>query len=159
MPVMNRAAARNARGCDLSAKARVYGWRRVSKLLVEYSQQRHAMPIASPIMNTSVWSAIEDGFVRKKKPRVTWKRDMELMMVAPEMRPIAVAELLTMKRICVFVFSGEVVWLHDVSHGIDHVLLVASSPHDSRVDIFRRFCFSGFRQLSGVLPSLNLFNS
>lgn len=47
------------------------------------------MPIASPIMNTSVWSAMEDGFVRKKNPRVMWKRDMELMMVAPEMRPIA----------------------------------------------------------------------
>ena len=96
MPVTNRAAARNESGCDLSAKARVYGWVRVSKLLVGYSQQRHAMPIASPIMKTSVWSAMEDGFVRKKKARVMWKREMELMMVAPEMRPIAAVEGLEM---------------------------------------------------------------
>lgn len=47
------------------------------------------MPIASPIINTSVWSAIDDGFVRKKKPMVMWKREMELMMVAPDMRPMA----------------------------------------------------------------------
>lgn len=31
---------------------------------------RLTKPIASPIMKTSVWSAIADGFVRKKKARV-----------------------------------------------------------------------------------------
>lgn len=53
------------------------------------------MPIASPMINTSVWSAMDDGFVRKKYAKVMWKREIELIMVAPEMRPMAaVAEKL-----------------------------------------------------------------
>jgi hypothetical protein len=32
---------------------------------------------------------MEDGDVRKKKARVMWKREMELMIVAPEIRPMA----------------------------------------------------------------------
>ena len=31
------------------------------------------------------WSAIVAGFVRKKKPRVMWKREMEVMIVRAEM--------------------------------------------------------------------------
>ena len=42
-------------------------------------------PIASPIINTRVWSAIVFGFVRKKKARVMWKSDREVIMVAAEM--------------------------------------------------------------------------
>jgi hypothetical protein len=63
------------------------------------------MPIASPIMKTSVWSATVDGDVRKKKAKVMWKREMELMMVAPDMRPmVAVEELPTMERKGLFPF-------------------------------------------------------
>lgn len=72
-PTIKRTAARNDRGCDLSSKARAYG-----------------IPIASPIMNTSVWSAIEPGEVRKKKASVTWKSEMDVMIVAPEMTAILV---------------------------------------------------------------------
>jgi hypothetical protein len=37
MPVTKRAAARNARGCDFSIKARVYGWGKVSRLVCRCS--------------------------------------------------------------------------------------------------------------------------
>jgi hypothetical protein len=45
-------------------------------------------PIASPIINTRVWSAIVFGFVRKKKARVMWKSDSEVIIVAAEMSAI-----------------------------------------------------------------------
>lgn len=34
-----------------------------------------------PMTCTSIWSFIVFGFVRKKKPRVRWKSDTEVMMV------------------------------------------------------------------------------
>jgi hypothetical protein len=39
-------------------------------------------------MNTRVWSAMAPGFVRKKKARVRWNRESEVMIVAAEMRAI-----------------------------------------------------------------------
>ena len=45
-------------------------------------------PIASPIMNTNVWSAIAPGEVRKKKARVMWNRESEVMIVAADMSAI-----------------------------------------------------------------------
>lgn len=67
---------------------------------------RHTIPMASPIMNTSVWSATVEGAVRKKKAMVMWKREMELMMVAPEIRPmVAVEEIQMMERKCLFSIS------------------------------------------------------
>lgn len=62
-----------------------------------------------------------DGDVRKKKANVIWKRETELMIVAPEIMPmIAVEELLIIKkRECVlgFVLLWILVWLHDMSYG------------------------------------------
>jgi len=49
---------------------------------------RTTIPIASPMMKTSVWSAMESGDVRKKKARVMWKSEREVMIVAPEMTAI-----------------------------------------------------------------------
>lgn len=46
------------------------------------------MPIASPIMKTRAWSARDSGDVRKKKARVMWKREREVIIVAPEITPI-----------------------------------------------------------------------
>lgn len=46
------------------------------------------MPIASPIINTSVWSASAAGDTRKKYASVMWKRDREVMIVFPDMRAI-----------------------------------------------------------------------
>jgi len=44
--------------------------------------------MASPMKNTSDWSARDPGEVRKKKARVMWKSEREVMMVAPEMTAI-----------------------------------------------------------------------
>jgi hypothetical protein len=46
------------------------------------------MPIASPMINTSVWSASAAGEVRKKYARVTWKSDREVMIVFPDINAI-----------------------------------------------------------------------
>ena len=43
------------------------------------------IPIASPRMYTSAWSDMVRGFVRKKKPSVMWKREMEVKMVLEDM--------------------------------------------------------------------------
>jgi hypothetical protein len=40
------------------------------------------------MINTRVWSAIVPGLVRKKKARVMWKREREVIIVAAEMSPI-----------------------------------------------------------------------
>jgi hypothetical protein len=40
------------------------------------------------MMNTRVWSAIAPGFVRKKKARVRWKSERDVIIVAAEMRAI-----------------------------------------------------------------------
>lgn len=140
MPTAKRAKARNARGCDLSAKARVYGCRKILAVLLcrsSEAQERRAMPIASPIINTSVWSAIDDGFVRKKKPIVMWKREMELIMVAPDMRPMAavVEELFDGGEAVVSVFGlscfcfGQQPGYMMCLMGSRIVSLVARSPH------------------------------
>jgi hypothetical protein len=47
-------------------------------------------PIASPIINTRVWSAMVPGLVRKKKARVMWKSEREVMIVAAEMSAILI---------------------------------------------------------------------
>lgn len=44
--------------------------------------------MASPMMKTRVWSAIVWGEVRKKKARVRWKRERDVMIVLPEMSAI-----------------------------------------------------------------------
>ena len=43
------------------------------------------MPIASPIINTRVWSARAPGDVRKKYASVIWKRERDVMIVFPDM--------------------------------------------------------------------------
>jgi hypothetical protein len=48
------------------------------------------MPIASPMMNTNVWSARVPGEVRKKYASVMWKREREVMIVFPDMSAILV---------------------------------------------------------------------
>jgi hypothetical protein len=40
------------------------------------------------MIKTSVWSAIWCGFVRKKKARVMWKREREVIIVAADMSAI-----------------------------------------------------------------------
>lgn len=167
IPATKRAAARNARGCDLSAKARVYGCRKMLAVLIcrlsSLGRERRAMPIASPIINTSDWSAMEDGDVRKKKARVMWKREMELMMVAPDMRPMAAAveelsdddddgeeiECFESFRVAFGQQPGYMMCLM----GSPIVSLVARSPHaqlNRPHKIFRRFCFSGSRGTRGA---------
>lgn len=44
------------------------------------------MPIDSPIIQTSAWSATVIGFVRKKKASVMWKSEREVRIVFAEMR-------------------------------------------------------------------------
>lgn len=44
------------------------------------------MPMDEPRTHTRAWSAMVAGLVRKKKARVMWKREMEVMIVVPEMR-------------------------------------------------------------------------
>lgn len=39
-------------------------------------------------MSTMLWSAINFGFLRSRIPRVMWKREMERIMDAAEMRPM-----------------------------------------------------------------------
>lgn len=43
------------------------------------------MPIDSPRINTSAWSATVMGLVRKKKPSMTWKRQREVRIVLADM--------------------------------------------------------------------------
>jgi hypothetical protein len=42
------------------------------------------MPMDSPMIYTSAWSAIVPGLVRKKKPKVIWNSDTEVMIVLAE---------------------------------------------------------------------------
>jgi len=44
--------------------------------------------MASPRRKTTAWSAIVLGLVRKKKPRVMWKRQREVRMVRDDMSAI-----------------------------------------------------------------------
>ena len=50
------------------------------------------MPIASPMINTRVWSARAPGEVRKKYASVIWKREREVMIVFPDMSAIVVGD-------------------------------------------------------------------
>lgn len=43
------------------------------------------MPIDSPKIHTIAWSAMVLGFVKKKKARVTWKRQREVRIVLADM--------------------------------------------------------------------------
>lgn len=43
----------------------------------------------SPRAQTRAWSAMVMGFVRKKKPRVMWKSESEVMIVFADMRAIS----------------------------------------------------------------------
>jgi len=54
--------------------------------------------MASPIIKTSVWSAIACGFVRKKKASVTWKSESEVMIVAAEITAILTLRLLDLEN-------------------------------------------------------------
>lgn len=42
-------------------------------------------PMASPRTHTRAWSAMDSGFVKKKKASVMWKREMEVKMVFADM--------------------------------------------------------------------------
>jgi len=44
--------------------------------------------MASPRRKTTAWSAMVLGLVRKKKPRVMWKRQREVRMVREDMSAI-----------------------------------------------------------------------
>lgn len=44
------------------------------------------MPMDSPIIQTSAWSATVMGFVRKKKASMMWNSAREVMMVFAEIR-------------------------------------------------------------------------
>lgn len=48
------------------------------------------IPMLCPRTCTRIWSLMVLGFVRKKKPRVMWKRDMEVMIVLDVMRAMIV---------------------------------------------------------------------
>lgn len=50
-------------------------------------------PMASPSTYTTAWSATVPGLVRKKKPKVIWKKEMEVMIVFADMSAILVAFL------------------------------------------------------------------
>ena len=51
-------------------------------------RSKRTIRIDSPIIKTSVWSAIDPGEVRKKNASVTWNRESEVMIVAPDMTPM-----------------------------------------------------------------------
>lgn len=113
MPQRARITARKARAGDRASKVRSYGCvcqdqgslvsclaclraRALSLspfFFLPFSYPRSAgqrtMPIASPSMNTSAWSATVPGLVRKKKPRVMWKSDREVRIVFAEMSAMA----------------------------------------------------------------------
>lgn len=56
---------------------------------ISWKDERLAMPIASPIMNTKVWSGMMLGEVRKKKASVIWKSERIVIIVAADMSAIA----------------------------------------------------------------------
>jgi hypothetical protein len=75
------------------------------------------MPIASPRMYTSAWSAMVAGFVIKKKPKVIWKREMEVRIVRADIRAIVgmavgrtQTDRLALIRLIFLVFSFAVSW-------------------------------------------------
>lgn len=51
-------------------------------------ERNRTRPMASPRRKTMDWSAMDSGEVRRKKAMVIWKREREVMMVAPEMTPM-----------------------------------------------------------------------
>lgn len=51
-------------------------------------ERTHTKPIDSPRTQTMAWSATDLGLVRKKKPRVMWKRHRDVRIVVPDMRPM-----------------------------------------------------------------------
>ena len=65
-----------------------YSIRKIPLVHVEGLEEILTRPIDSPMINTSDWSPIAFGFVRKKKARVTWKREREVIIVAPDIIPI-----------------------------------------------------------------------
>lgn len=50
-----------------------------------WRERQRTRPIDSPSKKTTAWSATVAGLVRKKKPRVMWKRQREVRMVRAEM--------------------------------------------------------------------------
>jgi hypothetical protein len=68
------------------------------------------------MINTRVWSAIVPGFVRKKKARVTWKRERDVMIVAAEMSPILTFAQCWRNREDVVFFKSEL----GVSQNLGH---------------------------------------
>jgi hypothetical protein len=48
--------------------------------------------MASPRTHTRAWSAMDMGFVKKKKARVMWKREMEVKMVFADMSAMVAGE-------------------------------------------------------------------
>ncbi len=51
---------------------------------------KRTRPMDSPSRNTTAWSATVPGLVRKKKPRVMWKRQREVRIVLAEMSGMVV---------------------------------------------------------------------
>lgn len=61
---------------------------RIERGKMQASGKRRTSPIDSPRIQTRAWSAMVLGLVRKKKPKVRWKREREVMMVLAEMSAI-----------------------------------------------------------------------
>ena len=71
------------------------------------------MPMLWPRTCTRIWSLMVLGLVRKKKPRVMWKRQREVRIVLAEMSAMVVVLLscLLGRVSCVGAAVGGVVWL------------------------------------------------
>ena len=62
-------------------------------------ESRRTKPIDSPSRDTTAWSATVPGLVRKKKPRVMWKRQSEVRIVRPDMSAMASVRLVSLREV------------------------------------------------------------
>jgi hypothetical protein len=85
MPTKRSTAERKASGGDLLSKERDSGFTSSATRSQMHCKVSLTMPIASPIINTKVWSARAPGDVRKKYASVIWKRERDVMIVFPDM--------------------------------------------------------------------------
>ena len=57
---------------------------------ITYAEARHTICIASPTINTTVWSAIVAGEARKNHASVIWNKESEVIMVEADIRGILI---------------------------------------------------------------------